>query len=569
MASCARHRDDRSVRAPITAAALAAALLLVGAASAQAAFVTEGSPYTVGDDPLSLNAADFNGDGRPDVATINGTSSNVSVFLRQAAGGFAQEAGSPIAVGSGPSGAAVGDYNGDGRADLAVSSFVEGTVSVLLRRATGGFALEGGAAVPLGARLSSIASGDFNSDGRTDLAATENDSSQVVLLLRNAQNTGFSQLGPFATGLTPSVIAVGDYNGDGLDDLAIANRGGDSATILRRVPGGTFTTEAAVPVGDDPVGIVAADFDGNGRDDLAVTNAAPGTVSAFLRRASNDGFTAEPAIKVSAAPVGIAAADVDRDGRPDLAVAANAGAVEVLRRNAGGGFTRDQPIPLAGAVNDVVAADFNGDSRPDLAASSYTGAAADTFSVLLNQAPPLAPPVAGKSVNVEPVSGTVKIKRRGRKHYVKLTGAAHIPVGSSIDTRHGRITITAAQGKGKRASMDFYDGLFKLTQTKGKKPLATLKLIEKLSCKGSAKKATVAKKKKKKKRRLWGDGKGRFRTKGQYSSATVRGTKWLVEDRCTSTLTRVKRGKVEVRDFVKRKTVLVKAGKRYIAHKRA
>jgi hypothetical protein len=172
--------------------------------------------------------------------------------------------------------------------------------------------------------------------------------------------------------------------------------------------------------------------------------------------------------------------------------------------------------------------------------------------------------VAGKSVNVKLVSGTVKIKRPGRKRYVTLTAEAHIPVGSSIDTRHGRITITAAQGKGRTASADFFDGLFKLTQNEGKRPITTLKLIEKLSCKGSAKPASAAKKKKKK-RRLWGDAKGRFRTKGSFSSATVRGTKWLVEDRCTRTLTRVKRGKVAVRDFVKHKTVIVRAGKRYTA----
>jgi hypothetical protein len=370
--------------------------------------------------------------------------------------------------------------------------------------------------------------------------------------------------------LTPVAIAVGDYNGDGLADLAIANRSGDSATILLRVPGGTFSSEAAVPVGDDPVGIVAADFDGNGRADLAVTNAAPGAVSAFLRRPSNDGFTAEPPISVSASPVGIAAADFDRDGRPDLAVAANAGAVEILRRNAGGGFTRDPSIPLAGAVNDVAAADFDGDSRPDLAASSYTNATADTFTVLLNPAPApppgptLPPPVAGKTVNVEPVSGTVKIKRPGSKRYVTLTAEAQIPVGSSIDTRRGRITITAAQGRGRTASADFFDGLFKLTQTKAAKPLTTLTLTEKLpGCTAKGKASTAAKKMKK--RRLWGDGKGRFTTKGKHSAATVVGTRWLVEDRCTSTLTRVARGKVKVRDFVKHKTVLVKTGHHYIA----
>jgi hypothetical protein len=161
------------------------------------------------------------------------------------------------------------------------------------------------------------------------------------------------------------------------------------------------------------------------------------------------------------------------------------------------------------------------------------------------------------------VSGTVRIKRPGRKRYVTLTAEAQIPVGSSIDTRRGRITITAAQGGGRTASADFFDGLFKLTQTKGRKPIATLKLIERLSC-AKAKRATIAAKKKKK-RRLWGDGKGRFRTEGKYSAATVRGTRWLTQDRCTSTLTRVVRGRVAVRDLVKRKTVIVRAGKRYTA----
>ena len=161
------------------------------------------------------------------------------------------------------------------------------------------------------------------------------------------------------------------------------------------------------------------------------------------------------------------------------------------------------------------------------------------------------------------MSGKVTIRRPGSKRFVTLTAEAQIPVGSSIDTRRGRITITAAQGGGRTASADFFDGLFKLTQTKGSKPITTLTLTEKLSC-AKANRATIAAKKKKK-RRLWGDGKGRFRTKGKHSAATVVGTQWLVEDRCTSTLTRVVRGRVTVRDFVKRKTVIVRAGKRYTA----
>ena len=88
--------------------------------------------------------------------------------------------------------------------------------------------------------------------------------------------------------------------------------------------------------------------------------------------------------------------------------------------------------------------------------------------------------------------------------------------------------VAAADKKGGTATADFYDGIFKLGQTKGATPITTLKLVEKLSCPKKAKASAAAKKKKK--RKLWGDGSGKFRTEGSYSSATVRGTKWLVQD---------------------------------------
>lgn len=136
-----------------------------------------------------------------------------------------------------------------------------------------------------------------------------------------------------------------------------------------------------------------------------------------------------------------------------------------------------------------------------------------------------------------------------------------VPVGSTVDALKGRVTLAAAGSQ----SATFYAGVFRLGQGKGARPLTTLKLVEKLRCRG-ARKANVAAKRKKR-RRLWGDGKGRFRTGGRYSSATVRGTKWLVEDRCSSTLTRVVRGRVRVRDFGKRKTVTVRAGRKYVARR--
>jgi CSLREA domain-containing protein len=179
----------------------------------------------------------------------------------------------------------------------------------------------------------------------------------------------------------------------------------------------------------------------------------------------------------------------------------------------------------------------------------------------------LPPPVPGKNVNALPSSGTVKKKLPGSSVFVPLDEGEQIPLGTIVDVRKGRVTIVAAAGDGQTA--DFYGGIFKLGQTKGASPITVLTLVEKLSCpKSKSKSKASAAAKKKRKRRLWGDGKGRFRTKGRHSAATVVGTKWLVEDRCTSTLTRVARGKVRVRDFVKKKTVLVKTGKKYVARAR-
>ena len=178
----------------------------------------------------------------------------------------------------------------------------------------------------------------------------------------------------------------------------------------------------------------------------------------------------------------------------------------------------------------------------------------------------LPPPVAGRNVNALPESGTVRVKLPGRRKYRRLTEGEQLPVGTTFDTRRGHVTlVVAADKRGGTSTAEFWAGIFKLSQTKKAKPITTLKLVEKLRCK-TARTATIAAKRKKK-RRLWGNGNGRFRTDGQYSSATVRGTKWLVEDRCTSTLTRVVRGRVAVRDKVKRKTVIVRAKKRYIARK--
>jgi hypothetical protein len=173
-------------------------------------------------------------------------------------------------------------------------------------------------------------------------------------------------------------------------------------------------------------------------------------------------------------------------------------------------------------------------------------------------------PEFNETVVVDELSGTVKVRVKGSSRFVALDDVRDIPMGSEIDARKGVVElVSVASDGGAPQTARFSEGIFRVGQSGA---VTVLTLTEKLSC-GKAGKATTAAKKAKK-RRLWGDGKGKFRTKGKHSAATVVGTKWLVADTCTTTLTRVVRGKVKVRDFVKRKTVTVKAGGRYTARRK-
>jgi hypothetical protein len=175
-------------------------------------------------------------------------------------------------------------------------------------------------------------------------------------------------------------------------------------------------------------------------------------------------------------------------------------------------------------------------------------------------------PVQGQTVVAGAVGGgTVRIK--GRDGRFRVLGANEsIPLGSTVDATKGRVRLTSAAGGGQTQTADFYKGAFVVTQTKGKKPITQLKLSGALSCSKKGKASAAAKKKKV--RRLWGDGKGRFRTRGRNAAATVRGTKWLTEDRCDRTRISVRRGTVSVRDFIKKKTKIIKAGGSYTARER-
>jgi hypothetical protein len=176
-------------------------------------------------------------------------------------------------------------------------------------------------------------------------------------------------------------------------------------------------------------------------------------------------------------------------------------------------------------------------------------------------------PQPGEIVGVSKVSGKVLVKEPDSSKFVPLIGVTEIPVGSRVDTTHGVIKLVAGLGGRRTNSARFSDGLFKILQKHTRNAYVTLVLQGGNFgvCRGHALSTLSTDAKRKPIRRLWGNGKGRFTTKGRYSSATVRGTRWLVQDGCDGTLTRVLRGVVRVKDFRKHKTVNVRAGQSYLA----
>ena len=197
----------------------------------------------------------------------------------------------------------------------------------------------------------------------------------------------------------------------------------------------------------------------------------------------------------------------------------------------------------------------------------------------------LPPPVLGVSANVRPVSGIVLValpraRSAARAHaaqkgltFVPLTEARQIPIGSFLNTKRGRVRLTTATPRGGTQSGDFSRGLFQTLQSRKKRDKGLTELRLKGStftrCPVRGKRATVSGLSRRTVRRLRGNARGRFRTTGRNSSATVRGTVWTVTDRCDGTLTSVQRGRVVVRDFRRKKTIVVRTGKRYLARARA
>jgi hypothetical protein len=361
-----------------------------GAADGEPAFRRVGPDLPVGTNPYSPQVGDFDGDGITDLAILMGNVDGATVLFGRGRGRFLPawrfEFGGVESQGFSTSMVAA-DFNGDGRTDLAAVLGVRQTVSVLLAgpgRQFGRLRYFAGINGP-----SSGAVADFNRDGRADLAVTASDSTgegsgtAAVLLGRGD--------GTFADGFTaragqyPVAVVTADLNRDGLPDLITANRDSQDVSVLLSNGDGTFQSPVSYTVGQEPNDLAVADFNRDGRLDVAVTAHDLKNpfkhIMAVLLGLGDGRFLTRPAVQLENAPFVyrqdlVAAGDFDQDGRIDLAVSDaresdGAAFVRVYWGEGRGGFVRGRVrTPVGGGVSRLRAADFNRDGATDLAVYS-------------------------------------------------------------------------------------------------------------------------------------------------------------------------------------------------------
>ncbi len=331
-------------------------------ADAQVAFTIAAQPPLRGPS-FGIVTADFNGDSRPDFAATNNY--QLVVYLGDGAGGFAK---ARFYDGGGYfQSLTAADLNGDGRPDIIAVHYT--TISVLLNDGEGHFSAPINVSIG-GENAKAAATGDFDRDGKIDVAVTIFDADEVAILLGNGQG-GFTSTTSFPAGDSPTQLAVADFEGDGFLDLAISTYNSEEVLTLRGNGSGGFSAGQSYPLGGNGGQIVAGDFNHDQIPDLAVgvyNIPTANHMSVFL--GAGDGTFAESAEIPAPDPTALTAADLNGDGNLDLVCTNYVNPILIVALGDGTGhFPRQDRVRLPGRAYPyaIANADFNLDGLPDLA----------------------------------------------------------------------------------------------------------------------------------------------------------------------------------------------------------
>ncbi|MGN7400821.1 FG-GAP-like repeat-containing protein [Cytobacillus praedii] len=282
-----------------------------------------GSPVSMGLGILTsdITAGDFNGDGFIDLAVVNEADNTVSILLNNGFAMFTPGPGSPFPTGTIPLSIVSADFNGDGKIDLATAD-VGGTVTVLLNNGSAMFSFAPGSPFPAGPAPFDLIAADFDGNGTIDIAVANLSSNQVSVFFNNGAAVFSPAPGsPYLVGNSPIAITAADLNENGFIDIATANVGTSDVSILLNNGFGIFSPGTTVPLPIDsfPFDITSADFNCDGIPDLATANPGTDNVSVLTNNgAAQFSVTNFP---VGFSPSGLTAADLNGDGAADLIVA--------------------------------------------------------------------------------------------------------------------------------------------------------------------------------------------------------------------------------------------------------
>ncbi|MES1205249.1 MAG: VCBS repeat-containing protein [Pseudomonadota bacterium] len=332
-----------------------------------------GRNFTAGAHPDAVAVGDLNGDGKRDLAIANygggdEDDGNVSVLMGNGDGSFAasveyQASQHPLAI-------AVGDLNGDGKLDIAVSNEVNG-VCVLVNQGDGTFAppviydLQSSTAAAL-------VLGDLNGDGKGDIAVVNPPAGTMTVLMNKGDGTLAAPV-TYQAGLAPRALVLGDLNGDGKGDIAVANEQPDftlfaGVLVFMNKGDGTFAAPVVYASDSTPAFLAIGDLNSDGKPDLAFADSFTRDLGVLINK-GNGTFGA--AATTSGGPDVVSAqltiADLNGDGKPD--VATTAGASVTVFMNQGDGTFQDSPPPAYGIgwePESLAVGDFNGDNRLDV-----------------------------------------------------------------------------------------------------------------------------------------------------------------------------------------------------------
>ena len=369
--------------------------------------------FTTGATAFNAAIGDIDGDGKPDIAVTNNTPNTVSVFRNTTtegginAGSFAAK--QDFTTGTDPIDVELADLDGDGKLEMIVSNNGGPSVSVFHNTATSG-TIDGSTFsakqdFTTAGNPNGIAIGDIDGDGKADIAVVSQ-ASAVVSLLRNTSVAGAIGASSFATkvdhtvGTTPMDVAIGDIDGDGLPEVVTANSGAANISILRStatpgvIDGSTLAAKVDYTSGSGPRAIALADGDGDGKLDIITANNSAGTISIFVNTAMSGTIDAGSLASkldfaAGTAPIGVDLADFDGDGLLDIAIAEDTGGTLSLFENttSGGSVSLGTRVDfdLGVTARHIAVADLDGDDRPDAVIPNLNSG---TVSVFHNIADP-------------------------------------------------------------------------------------------------------------------------------------------------------------------------------------